>query len=143
SFPSTTLFRSEGEIPKGEYGAGRVQIWDSGVYELEKWRDDEVIVTLDGRRGRRRIALIRTDGDQWLAHLMAPRARPAPSGGSLEGPTLADDGGREPTVPARPGRDAGDDDGPDSSPSSAGLPLAAPGEQLAPMLASNGTRADV
>src|SRR5690606_9778423 len=43
----------EGEIPKGEYGAGHVQIWDSGVYELEKWRDDEVIVTLEGRRGRR------------------------------------------------------------------------------------------
>ncbi len=49
----------EGTIPKGEYGAGEVTIWDSGTYELEKWRDDEVIVTLhgeDGRRPRRRRA---------------------------------------------------------------------------------------
>jgi bifunctional non-homologous end joining protein LigD len=38
----------EGDIPAGEYGAGTVTIWDRGVYDLEKWRDDEVIVTLHG-----------------------------------------------------------------------------------------------
>src|SRR3954463_7463837 len=26
----------EGEIPKGEYGAGRMTIWDHGTYETEK-----------------------------------------------------------------------------------------------------------
>jgi len=66
----------EGTIPRGEYGAGTVTIWDTGSYELEKWRDgQEVIVTIHGRaHGTHRLALIRTGGDdakpQWLIHLM-------------------------------------------------------------------------
>lgn len=74
----------EGNIPVGEYGAGDVSIWDRGDYELEKWRDDEVIVTLHGEPdaglgGSARFALIRTsDGhgskpaDNWLIHRMKP-----------------------------------------------------------------------
>ncbi|MFN2523680.1 MAG: DNA polymerase ligase N-terminal domain-containing protein, partial [Mycobacteriales bacterium] len=30
-----------GDIPRGEYGGGHVSVWDSGTYELEKWRADE------------------------------------------------------------------------------------------------------
>ncbi len=60
----------EGVIPKGEYGAGQVVIWDSGTYEAEKFLDDEVIVTLHGSRISGRYALIQTRGDQWLAHRM-------------------------------------------------------------------------
>jgi bifunctional non-homologous end joining protein LigD len=60
----------EGTIPKGEYGAGKVIIWDRGTYEAEKFRDDEVIVTLHGSRISGRYALIQTNGDQWLAHRM-------------------------------------------------------------------------
>lgn len=69
----------EGTIPAGEYGAGSMTIWDSGTYETEKWRDDEVIVDLDGRpggplAGRVRLALIRTEGSgeksNWLLHRM-------------------------------------------------------------------------
>ena len=69
----------EGEIPKGEYGAGKVTIWDRGSYDLEKWRDDEVIFTIHGEKhGSRRLALIQTDqgsagregGKNWLLHLM-------------------------------------------------------------------------
>lgn len=67
----------EGTIPKGEYGAGEVQIWDTGTCEVEKWRDDEVIVTLHGERdgglgGTRRFALFRTSAEppQWMIHLM-------------------------------------------------------------------------
>jgi bifunctional non-homologous end joining protein LigD len=59
-----------GNIPKGEYGAGKVIIWDSGTYEAEKFRDDEVIVNLHGQRISGRYALIQTKGDQWLAHRM-------------------------------------------------------------------------
>lgn len=68
----------EGTIPKGEYGAGKVVIWDSGTYETEKFRDDsedgsekgEVIVNLHGNRISGRYALIQTNGNQWLAHRM-------------------------------------------------------------------------
>ncbi len=60
----------EGVIPKGEYGAGKVIIWDSGTYDAEKFNDDEVIVNLHGSRISGRYALIQTNGDQWLAHRM-------------------------------------------------------------------------
>ncbi|HUH71367.1 MAG TPA: ATP-dependent DNA ligase [Mycobacterium sp.] len=64
----------EGVIPKGEYGAGKVIIWDSGTYDTEKFNDSaekgEVIVNLHGNRISGRYALIRTNGDQWLAHRM-------------------------------------------------------------------------
>ena len=69
----------EGTIPAGEYGAGSMTIWDAGTYETEKWRDEEVIIDLDGHPGgplggRVRLALIRTDGSgeksSWLLHRM-------------------------------------------------------------------------
>ena len=60
----------EGTIPKGEYGAGKVVVWDSGTYTAEKFTDREVIVDLHGQRISGRYALIQTDGDQWLAHRM-------------------------------------------------------------------------
>lgn len=60
----------EGIIPKGEYGAGKVVIWDSGTYDAEKFQDDEVIVNLHGNKVSGRYALIQTNGDQWLAHRM-------------------------------------------------------------------------
>ena len=41
----------EGEIPKGEYGAGTVEIWDRGTYELlEEKRDGGLTVRLAGKR---------------------------------------------------------------------------------------------
>ncbi|HXV02967.1 MAG TPA: non-homologous end-joining DNA ligase, partial [Gaiellaceae bacterium] len=41
----------EGEIPKGEYGAGLVEIWDSGTYDLvEEKRDGGLTVRLRGKR---------------------------------------------------------------------------------------------
>ena len=69
-------------IPKGEYGGGSVSIWDAGTYSAEKWRDDEVIVTLTGRADgglggeRVRVALLRTGDAPTGAH---DAARPAAS----------------------------------------------------------------
>jgi bifunctional non-homologous end joining protein LigD len=65
-----------GDIPKGEYGGGHVDIWDEGTYDLEKWREGkEVIATLHGtKHGTHRYALIHTGGEgraeqNWLIHL--------------------------------------------------------------------------
>ncbi|MET0992996.1 MAG: ATP-dependent DNA ligase [Mycobacterium sp.] len=68
-----------GTIPKGEYGGGKVIVWDSGTYETEKFNDDEVIVTLHGEKISGRYALIQTNGDQWLAHRMKDQRNPQPS----------------------------------------------------------------
>src|SRR3954454_5170369 len=39
-----------GEIPKGEYGAGTMTIWDRGSYEVHKFDDKKVEVTFHGER---------------------------------------------------------------------------------------------
>jgi DNA ligase D-like protein (predicted 3'-phosphoesterase) len=49
----------EGTIPKGQYGAGTVKIWDKGVYELKVWDENMVEFTLKGQRLRGRYVLVR------------------------------------------------------------------------------------
>src|SRR5205807_5821493 len=61
----------EGEIPKGNYGAGTVEIWDSGTYELvDEKRDGGLTVRLHGNRLDGTWALVpaNLDGDpkNWL-----------------------------------------------------------------------------
>jgi bifunctional non-homologous end joining protein LigD len=67
----------EGDIPKGEYGAGTMKVWDFGTYEAEKFRDDEVIATFHGERFQGRYALFATRGKDWLLHRMDPPADPS------------------------------------------------------------------
>ena len=62
----------EGDIPAGEYGGGVVRIWDHGTFELEKWRDDEVMVVLHGSRASGRYVLFPTKGKNWMIHRMDP-----------------------------------------------------------------------
>lgn len=66
----------EGEIPAGEYGAGRVLIFDHGTYETEKWGDREIKVVLHGDRVRGRYVLFRTRDTNWMVHRMDPPADP-------------------------------------------------------------------
>lgn len=64
----------EGAIPEGEYGAGRITIWDCGTYELEEWTDDRIAFTLHGSRVAGRFALVRFKHGEprnWL--LIKPR----------------------------------------------------------------------
>ncbi|RAV10982.1 ATP-dependent DNA ligase [Mycolicibacterium sp. GF69] len=74
-----------GEIPKGEYGGGKIIVWDTGTYEAEKFNDvppdssaegGEVIINLRGNKIDGRYALIQTDGKNWLAHRMKDQKRP-------------------------------------------------------------------
>ncbi len=140
----------EGVIPKGQYGAGTVSIWDHGYYECEKWiAGKEVIATLTGAEdgglgGTRRFALIHTGqaDDQWLIHLMDPA-------GAHKGHRVA---GQEPDAEPDAGPDAGRTAAPGGSPAAPARPepdpAPAPGPApdasgFSPMLASAGTAADL
>jgi bifunctional non-homologous end joining protein LigD len=71
----------EGDIPKGEYGAGSMRVWDRGTYEELKWEPRKVEVRFHGERLQGRYALFPIDkGDEpkdWLIHRMDPPADPA------------------------------------------------------------------
>ncbi len=48
----------QGEIPKGEYGAGEVLIWDHGTFETKVWTPKMIDVILNGSRLRGRYVLV-------------------------------------------------------------------------------------
>lgn len=67
-----SYFDFAGTIPRGNYGAGEVYIWDHGHYECHKFRDDEVMITLHGQRVEGKYVLFRTSGKNWMIHRMDP-----------------------------------------------------------------------
>ena len=56
----------EGVIPEGHYGAGVVEVWDKGEYELESREKDKIVFHLTGKKLKGRYALIHTSGKNWL-----------------------------------------------------------------------------
>ncbi len=71
----------EGDIPKGEYGAGTMRIWDHGTFDTEKWSENKVEVTFHGERltGRYGLFVIGRDEaskNDWMIHRMDPPADP-------------------------------------------------------------------
>jgi DNA ligase D-like protein (predicted 3'-phosphoesterase) len=59
----------EGEIAKGEYGAGTVTIWDSGTYTTKHWDDQKIEVMLHGQRVNGLYVLVkfkRAGKNEWL-----------------------------------------------------------------------------
>ncbi|MEK7509134.1 MAG: DNA polymerase ligase N-terminal domain-containing protein [Patescibacteria group bacterium] len=50
-----------GTIPEGEYGAGKVEIWDKGTYRLVSGsvRGGELVVDLRGKKLKGQFALVR------------------------------------------------------------------------------------
>ena len=61
----------EGDIPAGQYGAGWVEVWDRGTYEIQRERpDDTLTVILHGDKLEGEWALVpaRLDGEErnWL-----------------------------------------------------------------------------
>lgn len=78
--------RFEGTIPEGQYGAGKVKIWDSGVYynltqdengKLLPMRhclkEGHLIVWLEGGRYKGAYVLHRFNQEQWLIIKMKKR----------------------------------------------------------------------
>ena len=49
----------EGDIPDGQYGAGKVTIWDRGTYTPHKLLPDEMDVELHGKKLHGRYVLVR------------------------------------------------------------------------------------
>ncbi len=59
----------EGEIPEGKYGAGVIEIWDLGTYDLVRWSDDHIEFALHGSRfcGTYHLVKFRRAGErEWL-----------------------------------------------------------------------------
>jgi DNA ligase D-like protein (predicted 3'-phosphoesterase) len=52
----------EGSIPKGEYGAGEVRIWDKGSFQLKEREPDKLVFALMGERLKGTYALVRFKG---------------------------------------------------------------------------------
>jgi bifunctional non-homologous end joining protein LigD len=78
----------EGKIPRGEYGAGTMSIWDRGHYDTEKWSDREVKIVLHGTRASGSYVLFQTDGRNWMIHRHGDSARTDPMPRSVK-PMLA------------------------------------------------------
>lgn len=60
----------EGEIPEGEYGAGKVEIWDRGTFTVKETGPDKLVVDIKGKRVKGVYHMVRTSmgGDKrnWL-----------------------------------------------------------------------------
>ena len=61
----------EGVIPEGEYGAGKVEIWDRGTYLHHESGPEKRIIEIKGHRLRGRYALIKlkpknSEDKNWL-----------------------------------------------------------------------------
>jgi bifunctional non-homologous end joining protein LigD len=75
----------EGAIPEGEYGGGRVILWDVGTYDEIKWSEREVMVVLHGTKVEGRYVLFATgkspakDGERYVRDWMVHRMDDAPA----------------------------------------------------------------
>jgi bifunctional non-homologous end joining protein LigD len=75
----------EGKIPKGQYGAGTMTVWDRGTFEVHKFDERKVEVTFHGERVQGRYGLFplkprgdaqTRDTDDWMIHRMDPPQDP-------------------------------------------------------------------
>lgn len=76
----------EAVIPEGQYGAGRMTVWDAGTYGLQERTRDEWKVVLDGRILRGHYHLVRTGGDAGREEWLLFRSSNGPPGPEDPGP---------------------------------------------------------
>jgi len=50
----------KGIIPEGNYGAGKVEIWDNGTYELKEKDSKKIEFTLHGKKLKGNYVLVKT-----------------------------------------------------------------------------------
>jgi len=56
----------EGTIPEGQYGAGKVEIWDKGTFDLSKRTEKTISLVFHGKKLEGDYRLIRTKDKNWL-----------------------------------------------------------------------------
>ena len=57
----------EGTIPEGEYGAGTVEIWDKGTYQLVDRKENKLIIEINGAKLNGAYVLVRLkDKKNWI-----------------------------------------------------------------------------
>ncbi len=59
------LIALHGSIPAGEYGGGKIDIWDEGTFKTVSKDDDHWKFDLQGSRLKGTYVLFRTGGDKW------------------------------------------------------------------------------
>ena len=67
---SKTWLRFQGEIPRGEYGGGRVKITQRGTAEIIQWYDKVITFKISGRPLNGKYALVKfkstQKAEQWI-----------------------------------------------------------------------------
>src|SRR4051794_10516523 len=69
----------EGVIPKGNYGAGTMKVWDHGTYESHEWTETKATVTFHGEHVKGRYHLFHIggrDGNDWMIRRVDPPVDP-------------------------------------------------------------------
>jgi DNA ligase D-like protein (predicted 3'-phosphoesterase) len=57
----------QGTIPEGEYGAGKVEIWDKGTYKLVDKKPNKIIFEVNGERLKGTYCLVQfKEAKNWL-----------------------------------------------------------------------------
>lgn len=63
----------EGEIPEGQYGAGRVEVFDEGEYDLIEKSDKKIVFIFKGKKLKGKYSLIKfKEPSLWLLSKIVP-----------------------------------------------------------------------
>ncbi len=56
----------EGTIPEGEYGAGKVELWDKGWWEAESIHKNKIVMIIHGKKLKGRYTMLNFKDKNWL-----------------------------------------------------------------------------
>ena len=66
---SKAALKFEGEIPEGQYGAGKIKIWDTGNFEILEKTKNKILCDFKGKKLKGKYALVKfaqIGEDKWL-----------------------------------------------------------------------------